>query len=152
MMPPSSRALAADLELRRPYKVVLEVSPPAGRLFRRLEALFWDAEKRHRVEQELAAALSAALQPDLEVADYQVLFDIPRPEKWEMDVWISFAHPPVGMQPLMKWVEVTGLQPDDLARYEQHQRRIRIVVSEPLRAAVLAKQAEVLLPTLDKLI
>lgn len=151
-MPQSSRALAADLELRRPYKVVLEVSPPAGRLFRRLEALFWDSEKRRRVEQELAAALSAALEPDLEVADYQVLFDIPRPEKWEMDVWISFAHPPVGMQPLMKWVEVTGLQPDDLARYEQHQRRIRIVVAEHLRSAVSAKQAEVLLPTLDRLI
>ncbi len=151
-MPLSSRALAADLQLRRPYKVVLEVSQPAGRLFQRLEALFWDADKRRRVEHELAAALSAALQPDVEVADYQVLFDIPRPEKWEMDVWISFAHPPVGMQSLMKWVDVTGLQPDDLARYEQRQRRIRIVVAEHLRSAVLAKQAEVLLPTLDKFI
>ncbi|GAC1368678.1 MAG: hypothetical protein PVS3B1_30430 [Ktedonobacteraceae bacterium] len=152
VMPQSSRTLASDLELRRPYKVVLEVSPPAGRLFHRLEALFWDAEKRRRVEQELAVALSAALEPDVEVADYQVLFDIPRPEKWEMDVWISFAHPPVGMEPLMKWVEVTGLQPDDLARYEHHQRRIRIVVAEHLRAAVLSKKAEVLLPTLDRLI
>ncbi len=151
-MPQSSRTLASDLELRRPYKVVLEVSPPAGHLFRRLEALFWDSEKRRRVEHELAATLSTALAPDLEVADYQVLFDIPRPEKWEMDVWISFAHPPVGMQPLMKWVEVTGLQPDDLARYEQHQRRIRIVVAEHLRSAVLAKQAEVLMPALDRLI
>src|SRR3989442_8234600 len=34
----------------------------------------------------------------------------------------------------------TGLQPDDLARYEQHQRRIRVVVVERLRAPLLARR------------
>src|SRR5579885_1802045 len=43
-MPGSVRALANDLELRRPYKGVIEVSHLAGRLFKRLEALFWDAQ------------------------------------------------------------------------------------------------------------
>ncbi|MBV9231367.1 MAG: HD domain-containing protein [Chloroflexi bacterium] len=149
-MPASSRALAADLELRRPYKVVLEVSRPAGRFFNRLDALFWDSERRHRIEQALAAELATALET--EIADYEVLFDIPRPEKWEMDVWISFAHPPVGMSPLMTWVEVTGLQSDDLARYEHHQRRIRVVVAERLRDLLLSRKDDIVLPTLEKLV
>lgn len=149
-MPASSRALAADLEMRRPYKVVLEVSPAAGSFFRRLEALFWDAQRRQRIEQRLASELSVAL--DLEIADHEMLFDIPRPEKWEMDVWISFAHPPVGMSPLMKWVEATGLQSDDLARYENHQRRIRIVVAERLRPPLLARRDDLLLPLLNTIV
>jgi HD superfamily phosphohydrolase len=149
-MPASSRALAADLELRRPYKVVLEVSRLAGRFFNRLDALFWDSERRHRIEQALAAELATALET--EIADYEVLLDIPRPEKWEMDVWISFAHPPVGMSPLMTWVEVTGLQSDDLARYEHHQRRIRVVVAERLRDLLLAHKDDLLHPTLEKLV
>jgi HD superfamily phosphohydrolase len=149
-MPGSSRALAAGLELRRPYKVVLEISRMAGRLFNRLDALFWHGEHRHRVEKMLAAEL--ARQLETEIADYEVLFDIPRPEKWEMDVWISFDHPPVGMRSLMTWVEVTGLQSDDLARYEHHQRRIRIVVAERLRTLLLSHREDILLPTLDNLV
>lgn len=150
VMPPSSRALATSLELRRPHKVVLEISRPAGRLFNRVDALFWDAERRRRIEQALAAELSSILE--LEIADYELLFDIPRPEKWEMDVWISFAHPPVGMEPLMTWVEATGLQPDDLARYEQHQRRIRLVVNERLRPLLSERRDDVLLPLLERLV
>ncbi|GCE13831.1 HD domain-containing protein [Tengunoibacter tsumagoiensis] len=149
-MPVSSRTLAHELEYRRTYKVALEISPPAGSLFRRLEALFWDAERRRRVEQELASELGKALT--IEIADYAILFDIPRPEKWEMDVWIQFADPPVGMKPLMKWIEVTGLQSDDLARYEQHQRRIRLVVAEPLRPLLQAHRDDLLIPALERLI
>ncbi len=147
-MPVSSRALAAHLNMRSPYKVVLEVSPLAGSFFRRLEALFWDTQRRRRVEQKLAAELAQALET--EIADYEILLDIPHPEKWDMDVWISFAHPPLGMRPLMKWVEATGLQSDDLARYERHQRRIRIVVIEHLRSTILNRKDDVLLPILLK--
>jgi len=129
---------------------VIEISRLAGLLFRRLDALFWDSERRRRVEQQLAAELATALET--EIADYEILFDIPRPEKWEMDVWISFDHPPIGMEPLMTWVEVTGLQSDDLARYELHQRRIRVVVAERLRPLILAHTDDVLLPALDKLL
>ncbi len=149
-MPASVRALASDLELRHPYKVVVEASRAAGRLFSRLDALFWDAERRHRVEQSLASELAKELEID--IADYEILFDIPRPEKWEMDVWVQFDHPPVGMQSLMTWVEVTGLQSDDLARYEHHQRRIRVVVAERLRATLQARKDDVVLPTLERLL
>jgi HD superfamily phosphohydrolase len=149
-MPLSTQRLANDLTYRRPYKVALEVSPAAGSFFRRVEALFWDAERRRRVEQRLAAELTQIL--DIEIADYESLIDIPHPEKWEMDVWISFEHPPVGMKPLMKWVEVTGLQSDDLARYEQHQRRIRIVVNERLRQPLLARKSDTLLALVERLI
>lgn len=149
-MPPSSRALALDLELRRPYKVALEVSPPAGSLFRRLEALFWDPGRRRSVEQKLAAELATLL--GTEVADYEVLLEVPRPEKWEMDVWISYEHPPIGMKSLMKWVEATGLQSDDLARYEQHQRRIRVVTSERVRTTLRQQPGDVLVSLLEGLI
>ena len=125
-------------------------SRPAGRLFSRLDALFWDPERRRRIEQNLATELATALET--EIADYEVLFDIPRPEKWEMDVWVSFAHPPVGMEPLMTWVEATGLQSDDLARYEQHQRRIRIVVPERLRSMLQTRRDDLLLPILERLV
>src|SRR5215471_13098941 len=74
-MPASSRRLAEDLEMRRPYKVVIEISRQAGRIYNRVEALFWDIERRRLVEQLLAAELASALE--LEIADYEVLFDIP---------------------------------------------------------------------------
>jgi trans-aconitate methyltransferase len=136
--------------MRRPYKGVLEVSRLAGRLYARLDALFWDAQRRRQVEQQLTAELKGALATDM--ADYEVLLDIPRPEKWEMDVWVTFAHPPVGMDALVTWVQATGLQPDDLARYEQHQRRIRLVVPERLRQLLQARRDDVLIPILEKLI
>ena len=150
-MPASSRALAADLELRKPYKGVVEISRMAGRLFNRLDALFWNANRRRHVEQLLVAELARVLE--MEVADYEVLFDIPRPEKWEMGVWVTFgAHPPIGMNELVTWVQATGLQPDDLARYEQHQRRIRVVVPDRLREPLQARIEDVLLPTLETLV
>ena len=141
-MPASSRALTEALRLRRPYKGVLEISRLAGRLYNRLDALFWDSSRRRQVEISLAAMLASVLET--EIADYEVLLDIPRPEKWEMDVWVTFEHPPVGMDSLVHWVDATGLQPDDLARYEQHQRRIRVLVAERLRDGLLSRRAEFL--------
>ncbi len=150
-MPASSRCLAQDLELRKPYKGVIEISRLAGRLFNRLDALYLDANRRRHVEQALAAELGRVLE--LEIADYEVLFDIPRPEKWEMDVWVTFgAHPPIGMAELVTWVQATGLQSDDLARYEQHQRRIRVVVAERLRNVLQERRDDVLLPVLETLV
>src|SRR6266852_1512375 len=150
-MPSSSRALAEDLEMRRPYKGVIEISRMAGRLYNRLDALFWDHQRRRHIEQLLSDELADALE--MEIADYEVLFDIPRPEKWEMDVWVtSGANPPVGMEELVPWVQATGLQPDDLARYEQHQRRIRVVAAERLRALLRARLDDLLLPALETLV
>ncbi len=142
-MPASSRILTEALQQRRPYKGLIEISRMAGRLYNQLEALFWDTRRRRQVEIVLASEL-ASLLDDTEIASYEVLLDIPRPEKWEMDVWITFAHPPVGMSPLVRWVDATGLQSDDLARYELHQRRIRILVVERLREPLLARRPEVL--------
>jgi HD superfamily phosphohydrolase len=149
-MPVSSRKLADDLEMRRPYKVVIEISRLADRIYSRLEALFWDIQRRRQVEQLLAAELASALE--IEIDDYEVLLDIPRPERWEMDVWVTFSNPPVGMNSLVTWVEATGLQPDDLARYEQHQRRIRVVVPERLREPLRARKNDILLPTIERLV
>src|SRR3989442_8940866 len=69
-MPASSRVLAEDLQLRRPYKGVLEISRMAGRLFNRLDALYWNAHRRRHIEQALSAELSRVLE--MEIADYEV--------------------------------------------------------------------------------
>jgi HD superfamily phosphohydrolase len=147
-MPTGTRELVAALRLRQPYKVLVEVSARAGKLFSRLDALFWDQPKRRRVEIELAEALGAALQ--LPVAPHDVLIDIPKPEKWEMDVLVRFEHPPIGMAPLLTWAEATGQRPSDLGIYEQHQRRIRIVARESLRDAARDRAEALLLPILER--
>jgi hypothetical protein len=148
-MPAGARALVDSLRLRRPYKVLLEISSRAGRVYSQLDALFWDQAKRRRVEIALAEHVGAAL--GREVAPYEVLVDVPKPEKWEMDVLVGFADPPLGMRPLMTWAEATGQRPSDLGIYEQHQRRIRIVGSAGLREALGSRRAEVVLPALDRI-
>ena len=45
-----------------------------------------------------------------------VLVDIPKPEKWRTDLYVSFSNPPVGFAPLMSWRDVAGLTDDDLKR------------------------------------
>jgi HD superfamily phosphohydrolase len=148
-MPAGTRELVAALRQRRPYKVLVEVSARAGRLYSQLDALFWDQTKRRRVEIALAAALAAALP--FPVAPHDVLVDVPKPEKWEMDVQVSFSRPPIGMQPLMTWAEATGQRPSDLGIYEQHQRRIRIVARDDLRSALNGRAADLLLPLLERI-
>jgi uncharacterized protein len=133
-MPLATRVLVDDLRLRRPYKVALEISSHAGRLFSRLDALFWDQGRRRRVETVLAEAVCRAT--GVAVPDYGLLIDIPKPEKWEMDVLVGFTDPPVGMGPLLTWAEATGQRPSDLGIYEQHQRRIRVVSQAALRDAL----------------
>jgi hypothetical protein len=146
-MPAAARALVDELRLRRPYKVLLEVSSRAGRLYHRLDALFWDQSKRRRVEIALAEAASAALEAP--IAPHELLVDIPKPEKWEMDVLVGFDIPPVGMERQMTWAEATGQRSSELGIYEQHQRRIRLVGSDTLRARLGEHRADILLRALD---
>ncbi|MGO8949950.1 MAG: HD domain-containing protein [Ktedonobacterales bacterium] len=148
-MPQGTRELVFALRMRRPYKVLLEVSARAGKLFSLLDALFWDQPKRRRVELALAAALDDGL--DVSVAPHEVLLDIPKPEKWEMDVQVSFSRPPIGMAAKMSWTEATGQRPSDLGIYEQHQRRLRIVTSEPVRDVALSQAESLLLPVLESI-
>lgn len=148
-MPTGTRDLVGALRGRQPYKVLLEVSYRAGRVFSQLDALFWDQAKRRRVELALAETLSVALE--IPVAPHDVLIDIPKPEKWEMDVLVRFAHPPVGMSSLMTWAEATGQRPGDLGIYEQHQRRIRIVARQPVRDAADDLAEELLLPVIERI-
>jgi uncharacterized protein len=146
-MPAATRALVDDLHLRRPYKVALEISSHAGRLFSRLDALFWDQGRRRRVELALAEAVGRATGATL--PDYGLLIDIPKPEKWEMDVLVGFAKPPVGMGPLLTWAEATGQRPSDLGIYEQHQRRIRVVGQDAVRTALGGDGAATILAALE---
>jgi HD superfamily phosphohydrolase len=147
-MPEETRDLVNALRQRRPYKVLLEVSGRAGRVYHQLDALFWDQPKRRRVEIALAAALSERLEA--EIAPHELLVDIPKPEKWEMDVLVRFSHPPLGMALQMTWTEATGQRPSDLGVYEQHQRRIRIVANERIRELVGDRAESLLLPALER--
>lgn len=141
-MPPSTRDLVERLRTRHPYKVVVELSSHAGRLYQQIDALFWDAAKRRRAELALVASLRESSGAD--VPDCGLLIDIPKPEKWEVDVTVCFDDPPLGMQPIMSWVEATGQTADDLRKYEVHQRRVRIVAAEEWREVARAQRDHLL--------
>ncbi|HEX9039253.1 MAG TPA: HD domain-containing protein [Ktedonobacterales bacterium] len=148
-MPEGARALVEALRARRPYKTAMEVSARAGKPYQLLDSLFWDQSKRRRVENALATEMSAVIGEP--VAPWEILVDIPKPEKWEMNTLITFADPPLGMRPLMTWAEATGQRPDDLGLYERHQRRIRIVCHERWRDLIQASAHGALLAAIERI-
>jgi HD superfamily phosphohydrolase len=138
-MPPATRELVERLGRRAIYKRGLEISARAGAVFERLTGLFGQPERRRALEERLAGRLAAWTgQP---VAGHHLLIDVPKPERWSTDIWIWYERPPLGFDPLMHWTDAVGLGPDTLLVYEEHQRRIRLVVSEPLLPAVEAHRA-----------
>jgi hypothetical protein len=148
-MPLTTRALAEGLRTRSLHKRALELSTRAGAVFAWLDRLFFDRLARKRAEEAIGSALATA--SGLEIAAHEVLLDIPKPEKWETEVWVFHARPPVGMRPVMTWSEATGTHPEQLARYEQHQRRVRVVTTERVRDIAWARRLDVVLPTLERL-
>ena len=148
-MPEPTRALVEALRQRQPYKIALEVSAQAGKVYQLLDTLFWDQVKRRRVEIALATALGEALGEP--VGAHEVLVDIPKPEKWEIDTLVSFAEPPLGMRPLMTWTEATGQRADDLGVYERRQRRIRIVCHPRWRDRARAEGQAALLGVIERI-
>ncbi len=130
-MPASTGALVEMLRLRQVHKRAVEVSARAGELYEALGALWYDPAARRATELAIGRALAEASGEA--VADYEVLIDVPKPEKWKTDVWVSFERPPVGLEPLMHWQDVVGLHDDDFKRYEEHRRLIRLVTTERLR-------------------
>jgi len=146
--PPTTRALVESLSARRMHKRALELSTRSGDVFRRLDSLFYHPARRKTLEGELVAAVGEAT--GLHIAAHEILIDIPKPEKWEVNATVVFARPPVGLDPVMSWADATGMRPHDLAAYESHQRRIRVVTTERLRERVWALRDEVLLPALHR--
>ena len=145
-MPPATGALVDMLRLRQVHKRAIEVSARAGTLYEALSALWYDPVARRATELAIATALAAA--SGVTVADYEVLIDVPKPEKWKTDVWVSFSRPPIGMEPLMHWQDVVGLRDDDFKRYEEHRRLIRIVTTDRLRDIARQYWDAVLVPIL----
>jgi HD superfamily phosphohydrolase len=130
-MPASTVALVEMLRLRQVHKRAIEVSARAGALYDALGALWYDPAARRRTELAIVAALAEASGEP--VAEYEVLIDVPKPEKWKQDVWVRFANPPIGLEPLMHWADAVGLRDEDFKRYEEHRRLIRLVTTERLR-------------------
>jgi HD superfamily phosphohydrolase len=145
-MPATTRSLTTALRERRIHKRAIEVSARATDLYGRLGALFADPAARRAVELAMVAGLRASTGRD--VPDDAVLIDIPKPEKWRTDVWIAFDEPPIGFRPLMPWREVAGLGDDELKRYEEHRRLIRLVAAAEWRETVRADWERLLLPAL----
>ncbi len=145
-MPESTRTLSDALALRHIHKRAVEVSAGAFELYARLGNLYFDAAARRSVELALAASLGELLGET--VPTTAVLIDIPKPERWKTDVWVEFERPPVGFRPLMPWRDVAGIGDDDLKRYEEHRRLIRIVTEERYREVVAANWERLLYPLL----
>jgi HD superfamily phosphohydrolase len=145
-MPETTRSLAESLALRRVHKRAVEVSAGAFELYARLGNLWFDSRARREVEIDLALALGQITGE--QVSTTAVLIDIPKPERWKTDVWVSYEQPPVGFGSLMHWRDVVGLSDDDFKRYEEHRRLIRIVTEERYRNVVAARWEEMLYPLL----
>jgi uncharacterized protein len=143
-MPQATRVLVEMLRLRRVYKRAVEVSARAGELYTTMSALWAQPARRRQVELAIGAALATV--SDQSIAAYEVLIDIPKPEKWKTDVWVHFARPPVGMDRLMHWYDVVGLRDNDFKRYEEHRRLVRIVTTERLRDLARQHWDDVLVP------
>jgi HD superfamily phosphohydrolase len=143
-MPVSTRRLVAGLRERRLHKRAIEIGARAGDLYAYLGQLFYDPAARRALERQMAATL--AEETGLAVEDGDILLDIPKPERWRTDVWVTFENPPVGFTKLMPWQDVAGITDDDLKRYEEHRRLLRIVAVAPLRDAVRARWERLLLP------
>jgi HD superfamily phosphohydrolase len=146
-MPEPTVRLCRSLFERRIHKRALEVSARAGDLYARLGSLYADPTARREVETRLEQAIGSAL--GREIPPGSILIDIPKPEKWRTDVWISFARPPVGFEPVMPWRTVAGLTDNDLKRYEEHRRLIRIVTTADLREIVADRWQTILPAALD---
>lgn len=145
-MPVSTRRLADALAKRRIHKRALEVSARAWELYGRLSNLWFDPVARRSVELDLCQALSRMLGEP--VSDTAILIDIPKPERWKTDVWVTFERPPIGFQALMHWRDVVGLEDEDFKRYEEHRRLIRIVTEERYREIVAEHWEHLIYPLL----
>ena len=146
----ATRELVDALRLRQPYKVLLEVSGRAGRVYHQLDALFWDQPKRRRVEIALAAG-ARARRLEAEIAPHDAAGG--RPQAGEVGDGCAGALQRVrrsAWRRQMTWTEATGQRPSDLGVYEQHQRRIRIVASERVRELVGDRAEALLLPALER--
>jgi len=145
-MPSTSQRLAQALRDRRIHKRTVEIGSRAFELYARLGNLFFDPLARRDVEIKLSKALGKALGQD--VPPEAILIDIPKPERWRTDVWVAFERPPIGFAPLMPWRDVVGFGDDDLKRYEEHRRLIRIVAAEPYREFMTSSWEQLLMPLL----
>ena len=145
--PSSTQMLAQALARQQCYREALEVSPVA-RCFPPLLALVNDVWQRRRVEQQIAAALSSMLERD--IPDHEVLLDLPRPKRWEMEGWFWYPSPPVGYGVLVPWSQVLGLCSEDLTRYEDARRPIRLFVSARVREWVQTCSRDQLLALVEE--
>lgn len=149
-MPDSTRRLTAALRDRHFHKRAIEISSRATDLYARLGALFYQPAARRRVEIAMVERFRELTGEA--VPDDAILIDIPKPEKWRTDVWVEFTDPPIGMQRLMPWRTVVGLGDEELKRYEEHRRLIRLVVAEPYRERVRAEWERLLYPLIGGIV
>lgn len=145
-MPGSTQNLARSLKSRRVHKRAVEIGSRAIELYGRLGNLYFDPNARRSVEMRMTEKLTDILGRP--VPTEAILIDIPKPEKWKTDVWVSFEAPPVGFTHLMPWRDVVGLDDSDFKRYEEHRRLIRVVTQAEYRDVVRTHWESLLYPQL----
>jgi hypothetical protein len=146
-MPAVTRTMQESLRHRTLHKRALEVSSRAVPVYQALGALYAYPARRRQVENHMVTLLNEPSGADFPCGS--ILIDIPKPEKWRTDVWISFRRPPLGFEPVLPWRQVAGLTDDDLKRYEEHRRLIRIVTVADARERVRRDWERIVLPALE---
>jgi HD superfamily phosphohydrolase len=146
-MPAVTRTMQESLRHRTLHKRALEVSSRAVPVYQALGALYAYPARRRQVENHMVTLLNEPSGADFPCGS--ILIDIPKPEKWRTNVWISFRRPPLGFEPVLPWRQVAGLTDDDLKRYEEHRRLIRIVTVADARERVRHDWQRIVLPALE---
>ncbi|CAN5742682.1 HD domain-containing protein [soil metagenome] len=145
-MPESTRRLVWGLQQRRFHKRAVEISSRASDLYRYLSSLFAAPSSRRELERSLTSSIGRLA--GVEVADGDILIDIPKPEKWRSNVWVQYDNPPVGLRRTMTWSEATGGGDSPLSTYEHHRRLVRIVSTASTRELVRKHWQSVIYPLL----
>lgn len=146
-MPETTRTLVSRLRQRQFHKRAVEVSARAGELYRYLGNLFHDQSARRAAEMDMVCRIRQEM--DINPGEADILIDIPKPERWNTDVWVTWETPPVGLSSLMPWRDVAGAGDEDLKNYEEHRRLIRIVTTPELRDTVRNHWESLLFPLLS---
>ncbi len=146
-MPESTRLLARSMYAEHPYQPVLEITLQEISLLPSVLQLAHDAQRRKRVEQQLAHHLTGVL--GVPIAEHEVLLDLVHPKQWDLDGWIVYCQQPAGMATCVPWSQALALTSEDLARTAQHHCPTRILAAPHLQLLLQAQARASLLAALE---
>lgn len=149
-MPQSTRMLTHFLSANHLYQPVWEISHQATSLSEPLHRLAQDASQRKWLEQQLACQLTQHLHTN--IAEHELLLDYVPAKQWDLDGWIFYQAPPVGMVSCVPWSHALGFSSADLAHAAQNFRHMRVLIAPQFAPLLQGRAGDVVLPLLEHIL